>query len=147
MRPPVAVSLACRSARTRGHAPAAGRTATEMPAVTRWRRRWATAVTSFALLLALGAPTTALAGSDTIYNGTLRGDAYGPRHSLNSVWVTYYYGSDACVTAHDSGGFLSGVCANGYDTNVGKGLCACVLRQGYAYVAGSYSNGYWRQFW
>jgi len=107
-------------------------------------------VGALAVMCVLGVPSGAMAGTDTIYTGVIpHGGAWGPSHSLNSTWVSWYSQAQACITAWDPyDGFYQGVCANSIDTNVGKGFCACRLRQGYGYGANdAYANGYWRQFW
>lgn len=92
-----------------------------------------------------------MAGRDDIYAGWLgTTGVYGPRHSLTSVWATWYDGFDACLNAlnADGTGWAGATyCANRYDTNVGHPYCGCKLRYGYAFGSGSDSWGYWRQFW
>lgn len=104
--------------------------------------------------VSLMGPATALAVEEPIVNGTLYTEAWGPRHSLSSVWATWYQYDWACANAWNadgSGWAGQSVCAAGHDTNVGHLYCACRLRYGYAYVHGyefgHKARGYWRQFW
>lgn len=120
----------------------------------RRRRLRPRTVTAGICALALAAPAAAVAGQDDIYAGTLSGDAWGPRHSLSSVWATWYAQDQACLNANNSDGSGwagASVCAHSQDTNKGHAYCACQLRQGYAFVNGCeyshVSTGYWRQFW
>ena len=90
--------------------------------------------------------------SNDIWNGVLYTDAWGPQHSLTSVWATWYYNSNSCLNALNSDG--SGwagetYCAWFSDTNVGHPYCGCKLRLGYGFNGGpvEWSHGYWRQFW
>lgn len=99
---------------------------------------------------AVAAP--AFAGMDVIVNGNITQTAvYGPRHSLSSVWTTWYSGDIACANAlNDDGSGWAGAtfCAHSGDTNKGHAYCACVLRKGAAFtVPGGNSTGYVRQFW
>lgn len=110
----------------------------------------ALSVVSFAPAMVV--PATAKAGYDVIYIGSLSADAgivWGPRHSLTSVWDTWYDGYDGCLNAwNDSGGWAgSTYCAGPYDTNVGHPYCGCRLRWGAGWATGNDSVGYWRQFW
>jgi hypothetical protein len=105
-----------------------------------------------AVFLSLCAPTRALAGMDTIYAGVLDyNGAFGPRHSLSSVWETWFELNVACANALTDGDGWAGdtFCAGPGDENVGHPYCACQLRYGFgrAWNPGTYSDGYWRQFW
>ena len=104
----------------------------------------------------LAVPASAMAGSDNIYNGILDANgAWGPRHSLSSVWATWYQYDLACLNAlNDSDGTWAGatVCAWSLDTNRGHLYCSCRLRWGWGGSSatgewGGFSRGYWRQFW
>ena len=104
------------------------------------------------LLYFVTAPAVASAGYNDIYAGWLNvNGAWGPRHSLSSVWATWYDGYDACMNAlNDSDSTWAGswgYCAHPGDTNRGHLYCACRLRWGYGYAAANNSWGYWRQFW
>ena|SRR5688572_7745155 len=111
-------------------------------------------IAAAACAASLIAPASASAVEETIVNGTLYGDAYGPRHSLSSVWATWYQYDWACLNAWNadgSGWAGASFCAAPHDTNVGHLYCACRLRYGYAFVHGyefgHKARGYWRQFW
>ncbi|HEX8122200.1 MAG TPA: hypothetical protein VF549_13140 [Solirubrobacteraceae bacterium] len=99
----------------------------------------------------LGPAGTAMAGQDTIVNGNLYPWAqYGPRHSLSSVWTTWFSGDLACANAlnDDGSGWAGGsVCASWADTNKGHLYCACQYRKGAGFTAGGYGTAYVRQFW
>lgn len=109
-------------------------------------------LSAVSLLPAMAAPTTAQAGYDPIYIGSLSvgaGIVYGPRHSLTSVWDTWWDGYDGCLNAwNDSGGWAGATyCAGPSNTNVGHIYCGCTLRWGAAWATGNNSVGSWRQFW
>lgn len=103
----------------------------------------------------LAVPASAMAGQDTIQYGYLgTGGEYGPRHSLSSVWATWYAYDNSCLNALNANGTgWAGAtrCAWIYDTNVGRSYCACQLRYGFGFSSqgefGGVSYGYWRQFW
>lgn len=104
------------------------------------------------VLCALAIPATASAGQDTIWNGLLSTGGWGgPRHSLTSVWATYYGGGNSCLNAVNSDGSGwagASVCAYPGDTNRGHAYCGCQLRAGYGWSGGPGDSwGYWRQFW
>lgn len=99
-------------------------------------------------------PSSALAGSDTIAQGTISGSNQpaGPVHSLNRLTARRDGSSgNACVTAWqpNPGYYLSGsACSATTGATAEKLLCGCVLRQGIAYAGGgSAVNGTWRQYW
>lgn len=106
-----------------------------------------------ALVFGLLSPGSALAGSDTIFNGWLFDTAglYGPRHSLSSVWTTQYQGVASCINALNadgSGWAGSTYCTTPSDTNVGHAYCACQLRYGWGAPSSSQgTSAYTRQFW
>lgn len=115
-------------------------------------RRWRVRALAAGVLCALSLSASAQAGSNDIWNGVLYTDAWGPQHSLTSVWATWYYNSKSCLNALNSDG--SGwagetYCAWFSDTNVGHPYCGCKLRLGYGFNGGpvEWSHGYWRQFW
>ncbi len=103
----------------------------------------------------LAMPASAMAGSDTIWYGNLgTGGNYGPRHSLTSVWATWYSYDNSCLNAlnADGSGWAGDTyCAWTGDTNLGHPYCGCKLRYGYGFSSlGEYSgisNGWWRQYW
>lgn len=115
-------------------------------------RRAARALIATVLCL-LCLPASAFAGQDDIYAGVLDyAGAYGPRHSLTSVWATWFSLNLACMNAlnADGTGWAGDTfCADGVDQNVGHPYCGCKLRYGFGRsgYSGTYSNGYWRQFW
>lgn len=87
------------------------------------RLRSARRVITVVLLYFVTAPAVASAGYNDIYAGWLNvNGAWGPRHSLSSVWATWYDGYDACMNAlNDSDSTWAGswgYCAHPGDTTV-----------------------------
>jgi hypothetical protein len=103
----------------------------------------------------LALPASAMAGQDSIWWGTLgTSGKYGPRHSLSSVWATYFGSDNSCfnaLNANGTGWAGDTRCAWANDTNVGHPYCACQLRYGFGFSSqgdfGGTSTGDWRQFW
>ncbi len=109
-----------------------------------------------AILVAAGAlwlPATSFAGQDTIFNGYAEYSGYyGPRHTLTSVWTTWYNYDDSCINALNgdgSGWAGTTVCSDTTDINVGHGYCACNLKYGFGQAKhpGGQTYAYTRQFW
>lgn len=104
-----------------------------------------------AVAILLASPAVASAGMDVIVNGPMNNSGVmGPRHSLSSVWTTWYSGQLACANAwNDDGSGWAGatVCASSADTNKGHLYCACKLRRGVGFSSSGISWAYVRQFW
>ncbi len=121
----------------------------------RWLRRgrhcgWVAALATCGALLM---PQASLAGQDTIFNGYMDyGGMFGPRHTLTSVWTTWYNYEQSCINAWDeTANYWAGatVCAWSGDVNVVHGYCACNLKYGYGQskYASTVTYAYTRQFW
>jgi hypothetical protein len=112
-----------------------------------------TCVVVAAVLCVMLLPGTARAGDNTIFNGYMDyAGAYGPQHTLTSVWTTWYNYNYSCINAWDvSSSSWAGVtvCANESDVNVGHGYCQCALRKGYgrAWSDIFVTYAFTRQFW
>lgn len=114
------------------------------------RRVLRRALAPLAVVFALALPATAVAGQDDIYIGVLgHSGTWGPRHSITSVWVSWYSLTQACTQpwSAEEGWVGTSFCANSSDTNVGRSYCGCHVRQTFAWASGDWSDGYWRQFW
>lgn len=108
------------------------------------------AVIALALSLALVLPSAASAGMDSIANGTIgTGGAIGPKHSLTSVWATWFAGASTAFNAINEDGTWAGTTyyATPGDVNVGHIYCGCALRYGWGAAAWGTTTAYVRQFW
>lgn len=95
--------------------------------------------------LCLAVPASASATEITIFQGFMDyGGAYGPRHSLTSVWTTWYGQNASCINALNDGGGWAGDtrCAYDLDTNVGHAYCGCTLRYGFGRAFSTSSQTY-----
>jgi hypothetical protein len=102
--------------------------------------------------LALAAPAGASATEITIFQGFMDYPGqYGPRHSLTSVWTTWWGEKLSCINALNDGAGWAGEtrCAGPSDTNVGNAYCGCTLRYGYGRAAfpGSWTYANAREFY
>ena len=91
-----------------------------------------------------------MAGQDTTFNGWMDANGrFGPRHSLTSVWTTWYQGDYSCVNALNTNNTWAGstFCAGPADVNVGHPYCGCQLRYGWGGAWSGWTDAYTRQFW
>jgi hypothetical protein len=105
-----------------------------------------------AAALGFALPASASATEITIFSGFMDyGGQFGPRHSLTSVWTTWWGRNWSCINALNSGGGWAGEtrCATSLDTNVGHAYCGCTLRYGFgrAYDGLDYTYANAREFY